>query len=85
MPQTDSNAHIHMTIRLACMLVACVTSQPHACILQGLMCQDICTCCHTEIEVENEMCFLTQSEYTDTRSTSLSTDPGTPSTLQGSN
>ena len=40
-------------------------------------------CCHTEIEVAIQTCCLTQSHY-ETRQTSLSTDPVTQRTWQGS-
>ena len=38
----------------------------------------IFTCCHTEIEVEDQTFHLTQSQYTDTGPTSRSSDPITP-------
>ena len=34
-----------------CWLLACLASQQHASVSQGRICEDICTCCHTEIEV----------------------------------
>ena len=43
--------------------------------VQGRMCSDNCTCCHTEIEVADQTFCLTQSQYTDTGPTSPSTDP----------
>ena len=67
-----------------CLLVGCLTSQQHASVSQGRICSDNCTCCHTEIEVADQTFQLTQSEYTDTRPTSPSTDPITPSAWQGS-
>ena len=42
------------------------------------------TCCHTEIEAADPTLHLTQSQYTDTRPTSPSTDPITPGAWQGS-
>ena len=39
---------------------------------------------HTEVEVADQTFHLTQSQYTDTRPTSPSTDPITPGTWQGS-
>ena len=42
------------------------------------------TCCHTEIEVADQTFHLTQSQYTDNRPTSPSTDPITPGAWQGS-
>ena len=59
-------------------LVACLTSQQHASVSQGRICLDNCTCCHTEIEVADQTCHLTQSQYTDTELTSPSTDAVTP-------
>ena len=59
-------------------------SQQQASVSEGLICTDNCTCCHTEIEVADQTCCLTQSQYTDTRSTSPSTDPITPGAWQGS-
>ena len=41
--------------------------------------QTIFTCCHTEIEVEDQTFYLTQSQYTDTGPTSPSADPITHS------
>ena len=35
----------------------------------------MCTCCHTEAEVANQTCCLTQSQYTDTGPTSPRADP----------
>ena len=40
--------------------------------------QTICMCCHTEIGVAHQTCYLTQSQYTDTGPTSPSTVPKTP-------
>ena len=59
-------------------------AQPHANVSQGRIYSDNYTCCHTEIEVANQTFYLTQSQYTDTRPTSPSTDPLTPSAWQGS-
>ena len=42
------------------------------------------TFCHTEIEVADQICHLTQSRYTDTGPTSPSTDFTTPGSWQGS-
>ena len=63
-----------------CLLVGCLTSQ-QTCLL---CISDNCTCCHTEIEVADQTFHLTQSQYTDTRPTSPSTDPITPGAWQGS-
>ena len=42
------------------------------------------TCCHTEAEVADQTFYLTQSQYTDTRPTSLSAYPIMPGAWQGS-
>ena len=54
---TDSNV---------CLLVGCLTSQQHAGVSQGRICTDNFTCCHTEIEVANQVFYLAKSQYTDT-------------------
>ena len=66
------------------LFVCCLTSQQHASVSQGQICSDKFTCCHTEIEVADQTFHLTQSQYTDTGPTSLSTDPITPGAWQGS-
>ena len=48
-----------------CWLVGCITSQQHASVSQGRICSDKFTCCHTEIEVADQIFHLTQSQYTD--------------------
>ena len=86
-PMTDC---IACTARLSgegcrcCLLVASLTSLQHPCISQGQICSDNCTCCHTEIEVDQTL-YLTQPRYTDTGPASPSPDPITPGTWQGSN
>ena len=67
-----------------CLLVGCLTSQQHASVSQGQIYSDNFTGCHTEIEVADQTFHLTQSQYTDTRPTSPSTDPITPGAWQGS-
>ena len=52
-----------------------LTSLQHASVSQGRICSDICTCCHTEIEVADQTFHYTQSQYTDTGTTSPSADP----------
>ena len=64
--------------------VGCLTSQQHVSVSQGRICSDNLTCCHTDIEVADQTFHLTQSQYTDTRPTSPSTDPITPGVWQGS-
>ena len=66
------------------LFVGCLTSQQHASVSQGRICSDNFTCCHTEIEAEDQTFHLTQSQYTDTGPTSPSTDPTTPGAWQGS-
>ena len=61
-----------------CWLLACLTSQQHACVSQGRICSESFTCCHTEIKVADTTFYLTQSQYTDTGPTSPSADPRTP-------
>ena len=65
-------------------VVCCLTPQQHVCVPQGRICSDNFTCCHTETEVADQTFHLTQSQYTDTGSTSPSTDPITPGAWQGS-
>ena len=66
------------------LLVGCLTSQQHARVSQGRICSDNYTCCYTETEVADQAFNLTQTQYTDTRPTSPSTDPITPGTWQSS-
>ena len=60
------------------MFVGCLTSQQHANASQRRIYSDNCTCCDTETAVSDQTFYLTQSQYTDTGPTSLSTDPITP-------
>ena len=60
------------------------TSQQHANVSQGQICSGNWTCCHTEIEIEDQTCYLTQSQCTNTRPTSPSADPILPDAWQGS-
>ena len=39
------------------LLVACLTSQQHASVSQGRICSDNFTCCHTEIEVADQVSY----------------------------
>ena len=66
------------------LFVCCLTSQQHASVSQGRICSDSFTCCHTEIEIADQIFHLTQSQYIDTGSTSPSTDSITPGSWQGS-
>ena len=67
-----------------CLFVGCLTSQRHASVYQGRICEDNFTCCHTEIELADQTFYLTQSQYTDTGLTSPSADPISPGAWQGS-
>ena len=73
--------------RLLCSPVAVVCwllNVPATCVSQGWICSDNFTCCHSEIEFADQNFHLIQSQYTDTRPTSPSTDPITPGAWQGS-
>ena len=83
-PLQRSVACIVMGPGFVCLLVGCFTSQQQASVSQGRICLDNFTCCHTEIEVADQTCYLTQSQYTDTGPTSPSADPITPGAWQGS-
>ena len=60
------------------LFVSCLMSQQHASVSQGWICSDNFMCCHTQIEVADPTFHLTQSQYTDTKPTSPSTDPVMP-------
>ena len=66
------------------LFVGCLMPQQHASVSRGRICSDKFTCCHTEIQVADQTFHLTRSQYTDTGSTSPSTDPITPGAWQGS-
>ena len=61
-------------------LVGCLTSKHH--VSQGRMCSYNLTCCHTETEVANRTCHLSQLQHTDTGPTSPGPDPVTPDAWQ---
>ena len=61
-----------------------LTFQQHAVACQGRICSDKFTCCHTPIQVADQIFCLTQSQYTDTGPTSPRADPITPGAWQGS-
>ena len=63
------------------LLVGCLKSQQHASVSHGQISSDNCTCCHIEIEVA-QTCHLIQSQHTDTRPTSPSSNPMTPGAWQ---
>ena len=67
-----------------CWSVACLTSLQHASVSQGRSCSDNCVCCLTEIEIADQIFYLTLSQCTDSRPASLSADPLTPGAWQGS-
>ena len=67
----------HLTT-FACFLVGSSTSQQHAHKGKRRIRPGNFTSCHTETEVADETCNLTQLQYTDTGPTSLSADPLTP-------
>ena len=79
---TDS-CNSQITMRVCLLWAGCSTSQQHASVSQGRICSDNFTCCHTEIEPADPTFHLTQSQYTDTRLTSPSTDPIMPGAWQG--
>ena len=64
-------------------LFGCLTSQQHESVSQGRIYSNF-TCCYTEIEVADQTFCLTLSQYTDTGTTTPSTDPITPGAWQGS-
>ena len=72
------------SIHVCGLFVDCLTSQQQASVSQGRICSENFTCCHTEIEAAGPTFFLTQSQYTDSRLTSRSSDPIMPGTWQGS-
>ena len=68
---------------IVCWLVGCWVLQQHASISQGWICSHS-SCCHTEMEVADQTCYLTQSQHTDTRPTSFNAHLISPSTWHGS-
>ena len=85
----DSHPHKYLINIVSAMVLVkvgwfagCLTSQQHASVSQGQICEDNFSCCHTEIEVADQTFRLTQSQYTDTGPTSPSTDPTTPGARQ---
>ena len=52
--------------------VVWLTSQQHATVSQGRICEDTFTCCHAEIEIANQTFDLAQSQCVDTEPTSPS-------------
>ena len=76
------NWKVEAALRLL-LFVGCLTSQQHTSVSQGQICSDSCMCSRTEMEIREQACCLTQSQYTDTRPTSLSSDPVSPGAWQG--
>ena len=54
------------------LLVGWLTSQQRASVSEGRICSDTLTSCHTEIEVADQIFYLSQSQYTVTEPTSPS-------------
>ena len=69
---------------LPLLLAGYLTPQQHASECQRRICSDNCACCHTEREVADQTCYLTQSQHTDTGPASPSYDPQLLGALQGS-
>ena len=46
--KVNNNKYLGHTIAKVGLFVGYLTSQQHASVLQGQICSDICTCCHTE-------------------------------------
>ena len=60
-------------------IVGCLMNVPATCTVSlERICRDNCTYCHTEIQAVSQTCHLTQSQYTDTRSTSPGISSVTP-------
>ena len=84
-PKTDPTfTGCSLPLQSLCNIVGCLTPQQNASVSQGRICSDNFTWCHTEKEVADPTFHLTQSQYTDTRPTSPSTDPITPGAWQSS-
>ena len=68
------------------MSVCWLLNVPATCysVSQGRVCSYNFACCHAEIEVVYQTCYLTHSWYTDTGSTSPSADAITQGVWQGS-
>ena len=67
-----------LVLVLVLVLLLCIdylTSKQHASVSHERSCRDKnCSCCHAEREVADQTCYLTQSQYTDTRPTSPSAE-----------
>ena len=49
----------------------------------GQVCSDNGTCCHTQTEAADQTCYLTLSQYVDTKPASLNVDPMMPGAWKG--
>ena len=58
----------------ALLFVGCFTSQHTASVSQGRIYSDSSTCCHTEVDIADQIVYFTQSQYTDTGPDSPSVD-----------
>ena len=68
-----------------CWLIGCLTSHNMLYgVSQRRICSDNFSFCQTEVDVADQICYLTRSHYTDIRPTSPSADPITPGSWQGS-
>ena len=69
-----------MCVCVCVCVCACVCVCVCVCVCEGQIClgKTKCTLCHTEVEIADRTCYLTQSQYTDTGPTSPSDDPTTP-------
>ena len=67
----------------ACLLLGCLTSQPHLTCTSGMGLFNFIFRL-TGTEAVDQTCHLTQSQFTETRQTSPSTNPSVPGVWQGS-
>ena len=72
-----------MAVGSCLLFVVCVLSQQHVSAPPGRVGCGSCTCCHTEIEVTDQTCYLAIARFTDTGPTNPSDDPIMPSARQG--
>ena len=84
----EMNVHLHWDTIFNCF---------NHCQISGLFCfrryrvkwplttESDCAKCHSDTETADQTCYFIQSQYTNTRPTSLSTDPTLPGAWQGSN
>ena len=60
------------------LLAVSIMSQQQTVVSQGQISSDNYMCCQTGMEVADQICYFIQSQYTDTRPVSCSTDAVTP-------